>query len=74
MVKIFFIFFSLTILFSQQPYDGMTLYSPTSGNGALVTHLVNNDMTTINSWNHTNGAASMPYLLKDSTLIYPQVH
>jgi len=71
MVKIFFIFFSLTILFSQQPYDGMTIYSPTSGNGALVTHLVNNDMTTINSWNHTNGAASMPYLLKDSTLIYP---
>ena len=71
MIKFYLIFFSLTISFSQQPYDGMTIYSRTSGNGSLVTHLVNNDMGTINSWNHTNGAASMPYLLKDSTLLYP---
>ena len=28
-------------------------------------------MDVIKSWSHSNGAASMPYLLQDSTLVYP---
>lgn len=58
-------------VFCQDAFDGMTLYSPTSGNGTSSTFLVDNDMNVINSWSHSYGAASMPYLLKDSTLIYP---
>jgi len=58
-------------VFCQDAFEGMTLYSPTSGNGTSSTFLVDNDMNVINSWSHSYGAASMPYLLKDSTLIYP---
>lgn len=74
MIKIFLFAFSLTQLFSQQPFNGMTLYSPTTGGGGGGTfnsYLIDNDMNEINSWSHPNGAASMPYLLPDSTLIYP---
>ena len=52
----------------------MTLFSPTQaggGNGSFISYLVDNDMNVINSWSHPRGAASMPYLLEDSTLIYP---
>ena len=37
----------------------------------ILSYLIDNDMNEINSWSHPNGAASMPYLLPDSTLIYP---
>ena len=60
----------------SQPFNGMTLFSPTQGGGgggggSFTTYLVDNDMNEINTWSHTRGAASMPYLLKDSTLVYP---
>ena len=59
---------------SAEVFDGMTLFSPTQSggaNGPFHSYLVDNDMNVINSWSHPRGAASMPYLLKDSTLIYP---
>jgi len=68
-----FLFISITKLFGDV-FDGMTLYSPTqagSANGSFYSYLVDNDMNIINSWSHPRGAASMPYLLRDSTLIYP---
>ena len=59
----------------SQPFNGMTLFSPTQGGGggggSFTTYLVDNDMNEINTWSHTRGVASMPYLLKDSTLVYP---
>ena len=61
----------VTLAFCQEAFDGLTIYSPTSGNGSGITYLVDNQMNIINSWTHPYGAASMPYLLKDSTLIYP---
>ncbi len=71
MIKLILHSFIFTFVFSQEAFDGLTLYSPTSGNGSHVTYLVDNQMNIINSWEHPYGAASMPYLLKDSTLIYP---
>lgn len=71
------IFFMYVVPLLSQPFNGMTLFSPTQGGGggggggSFTTYLVDNDMNEINTWSHTRGAASMPYLLKDSTLVYP---
>ena len=72
------LYISPLILFSQS-FNGMTLFSPVEsfggtgggGDGTFYTYLINNDMDEINTWTHPRGAASMPYLLPDSTLIYP---
>lgn len=71
-----FIFYIILLTFLPgQPFDGMTLFAPTigggGGGGSFTSYLVNNDMDVINSWGHPSGAASMPYLLEDSTLLYP---
>ena len=58
-----------------QAYNGLTLFSPNQGGpgGGSNNHsyLIDNDLNTIHSWQHQRGAASMPYLLQDSTLVYP---
>ena len=57
-----------------QVFDGMTLFSPAGGVGGVgnfSSFLIDNDLNAINTWDHPRGAASMPYLLPDSTLIYP---
>ena len=57
-----------------QVFDGMTLFSPAGGGGGggnFSSFLIDNDLNAINTWDHPRGAASMPYLLPDSTLIYP---
>ena len=72
------LFISPLILFSQS-FNGITLFSPvesfggTGGgaDGTFYSYLINNDMNEINTWTHPRGAASMPYLMPDSTLIYP---
>ncbi len=66
------IFFLLTIIMGQA-FEGMTLFSPTvgGGGGTNYSYLIDNDLNEINSWTHSNGAASMPYLRKDSILVYP---
>ena len=74
MNKINLLFFS-SLIFGQA-FDGMTLFSPAQGGGGggggtFYSYLVDNDMNEINVWTHPRGAASMPYLLPDSNLIYP---
>ena len=63
-------------IFTQEIYDGLLLFSPTAGgqggggtNG--TTYLMNNDHDIIHTWNFSNGAASMPYLMPDSSIIFP---
>ncbi len=71
--SIFIGFFLSSVLFSQA-FQGMTLFTPTTagaGGGNAMTSLINNDLELINSWSHSRGPASMPYLRQDSTLIYP---
>ncbi len=69
---IFIIIILLSSVYSQA-FEGMTLFSPTQGanGGGFTTFLIDNDLNVINSWDHPRGAASMAYLRKDSTLIYP---
>jgi len=53
-----------------QVFDGFTIFSPyniTSNN----TLLISNNQDIIHTWEHENGPASMPYLMPDSSMIYP---
>ena len=67
-------FFSLRLL-NAQIFEGYTLYSPTGGGPGGGTggtsYLMDNDMNMIHTWTHSRGAASMPYLMADSSIIYP---
>ena len=60
---------------NAEVFDGYTLFSPTGGglNGATggTSYLYDNDYNIIHTWIHSRGAASMPYLLPDSSIIYP---
>ena len=66
--------FISSLLFGQA-FDGMTIFSPAQGGGGgggtFNSYLIDNELNEINVWTHPRGAASMPYLLEDSTLIYP---
>jgi len=57
---------------SAEVFDGMTLYTPiVNGSNSHQTYLIDNQMNIINMWTHERGVVSMPYLLEDSTLLYP---
>ena len=75
MKKTLILFISISAFLMGQPFNGMTLFSPTQGGGggggSFNSYLVNNELNVINEWTHPRGAASMPYLLPDSTLVYP---
>ena len=73
MKKTLILYIYLPLLLSGQAFNGMTLFAPTQGGGggSFSSYLVNNEMDVIKSWSHSNGAASMPYLLQDSSLVYP---
>ena len=75
MKKTLILFISISGFLIGQPFNGMTLFSPTQGGGggggSFNSYLVNNELNVINEWTHPRGAASMPYLLPDSTLVYP---
>ena len=72
-----------TFLFSQpsEPYAGYVLYTPGGGGGGggnATTYLRDVDNSVYNSWSHTTGAASMPYLhpgnepgFENTLLYYP---
>lgn len=62
-------------LFSQDVYEGYTLFTPNftglGSGGETSSILLDNSTNAIHTWDHSRGPASMPYLLPDSTLIYP---
>ena len=66
--------FIITIC-NAEVFDGYTLFSPTGGGPGGGTggtsYLLDNDMNVVHTWVHPRGAASMPYLLADSSIIYP---
>lgn len=71
-------FYSIFLFFCigySQVYNGYTIFSPVgTGPGSNVggdTYLIDNQLNIINEWSYTRGAASMPYLLPDSTIFYP---
>ena len=70
---------TLNVILAQNPFPGYTLYSPSGMSNDHTSYLRDVDGTLINSWNHTTGAASMPYLyspgiesgFENSLLYYP---
>ena len=74
MFKIFITIFYIivfNIIYSQNVSEGMTIFTPQQQGGGTNTILMDQNENIINTWNHSNGPASMPYLLTDSTIIYP---
>ena len=76
MKKSILLFLAISIPVKGQVFEGMTLFSPAQGGGGgggsdSYSYLVDNQLNEINTWSHPRGSASMPYLMQDSTLIYP---
>ena len=75
---IFTIGFS-SIIFSQEVFEGYTLFTPGGGGGGgATTYLKDNNLNNIQTWSHSRGAASMPYLMpgeepgyENTLLLYP---
>ena len=72
----FLLIFLFSFLISQDVFDGYVLYTPGGGGTSATTYLKDTDGTTINSWSHARGPASMPYLVPgdepgfENTLLY----
>ena len=73
---LYYIFFSLiSIIFSQDVYGGYVIYTP-GGGGNATSYLRDTDNSIVNTWSHTSGPASMPYLVAgdepgfENTLLY----
>ncbi len=67
MKKLFFLIISY--LFAE-PFEGLTLFTPYYSSGS-TTFLINNNQEVVHTWEHERGPASIPYLMQDSTIIYP---
>ena len=69
----------LAVSSSQDVFEGYTLFTPQIGSEEYATtYLIDNNDATIQSWEHSNGVASMPYLIagdepgwENTLLIYP---
>jgi len=71
----------ISILVGQDSYEGYTLFTPGGGGGGgggATTYLKDNSLNNIQTWSHSHGAASMPYLIpgaepgwENTLLIYP---
>ena len=69
----------LSKIIAQEVFDGYILFTPQIGFGDnSSSKLMDNDFNIIQSWDHSNGAASMPYLIpgdepgwENTLLIYP---
>ncbi|MDP7027800.1 MAG: aryl-sulfate sulfotransferase [Candidatus Marinimicrobia bacterium] len=78
--NIVIIFWFASLLFSQDAFEGYTLFTPGGGGGggSSTTYLKDNNLNNINTWSHGNGPASMPYLIsgdepgwENTLLVYP---
>ena len=70
--KIIFIIMLLMFSLHAEVFEGYTLFTPiTLFQTGAITHLMNTNEEIIHTWSHERGPASMPYLLPDSSIIYP---
>jgi len=79
------IFWVTSQLLGQDAFEGYTLFTPFvvgggvgGGAGSATTYLKDNNLYNVQTWNHSNGAASMPYLIQgdepgweNTLLVYP---
>jgi len=63
----------LVTFLSAQIFDGVILFTPMGelGEESFTTYLLDQNSNVLNSWPHERGPASMPYMLPDSSFIYP---
>ena len=72
MKLLLFKLYFINIFLYAQVFEGYTVFTPMSINEqGSITVLINNDLEVIHNWLHVQGAASMPYLMQDSSIIYP---
>ena len=70
--KMIFILMLLVFSLHAEVFEGYTLFTPiTLSQTGAITHLMNTNEEIIHTWSHERGPASMPYLLPDSSIIYP---
>jgi len=67
---IIIVLFSSSMLFPQIS-EGYTIFTPYADITGTSTYLLDTAGNTIHTWIHERAPASMPYLLSDSTIIYP---
>jgi hypothetical protein len=70
MKKTIGIFIVIFFKLNAQTYDGLTIFSSFSIS-SKNTVLIDNNQNVVNTWVHTNSPASHPYLLPDTSIIYP---
>ena len=74
----FILLIFLSIILSQDVYEGYVIYTPASGGGgsSATTYLKDVDGSIFNLWSHDRGPASMGYLVPgnesgfENTLLY----
>ena len=65
-----------SLCFTQEVFDGLSLFTPAAPSVSdfdINTLLIDNDNNIMHSWSHIRGPAQTPYLLPDSSIIYPYV-
>ena len=71
----YILFLLMSIGLSQDVFGGYTLFTP-GGGGSATSILMDTNNQTVNSWSHSTGPASMPYLIPgeqpgfENTLLY----
>ena len=67
------IVFIISFAFSEV-WEGYTIFTPYEVGGlGTSTYLLNTEGETIHTWEHEQNPASMPYLMPDSSIIYPHI-
>ena len=73
-IKVVICFIFITFM-SAEVFEGYTIFTRNntggSSGGGGTTYLMDHNSNFIKSWSHSRGAASLPYLLPDSSFIYP---
>ena len=73
-MKMIFIIFAYVSMLYCEVLEGMHLYTTmnqNSGTTTFTSQLIDHEGNEINLWQHNRAPSSFPYLLPDSTLLYP---
>ncbi len=73
MYRKFLILILFIFIVRGEVWEGFTIFTPYAAGTGTSTHLLDTYGNIIHQWEHERGPASMPYLLPDSTIIYPYV-
>ena len=69
--NIYILILFLFSFISAETFEGYSVFSAVGGENETSTIIMDNEFNQIHSWIHENRPASMPYLLQDSSIVYP---